>query len=47
VLNLLAAGDGPATVTVFAEDLDPAAGRPEARAAWIGLTLTLTETRWA
>lgn len=47
VLNLLAAGDGPAAVTVFAEDLDPAAGRPGARAAWIELTLTLTETRWA
>jgi hypothetical protein len=47
VLNLLASGDGPAAVTVFAEDLDPAAGRPEARAAWIELKLTLTETRWA
>lgn len=47
VLNLLAASDGPAAVTVFAEDLDPAAGRPGARAAWIELTLTLTETRWA
>jgi hypothetical protein len=47
VLNLLASGEGPAAVTVFAEDLDPGAGRPEARAAWIELTLTLTETRWA
>lgn len=47
VLNLLAAGDGPAAVTAFAEDLDPEAGRPGARAEWIELTLTLTETRWA
>jgi hypothetical protein len=47
VLNLLAAGDGPAAVTVFAEDLAPGPARPEARAAWIELTLTLTETQWA
>ncbi|HYC67710.1 tyrosinase family protein [Brevundimonas sp.] len=46
VLNLLAAGDGPAAVTVFAEDLAPELGRPDARAAWMELTLTLTETRW-
>lgn len=47
VLNLLAAGDGPAAVTVFAEDLAPELGRGEARADWIELKLTLTETRWA
>lgn len=47
VLNLLAASDGPAAVTVFAEDLAPELARTEARAAWMELTLTLTETRWA
>ncbi len=47
VLNLLASGDGPAAVTAFAEDLAPETGRPGARAEWIELTLTLTETRWA
>lgn len=47
VLNLLAAADGPAAVTVFAEDLAPELGRADARAAWLELTLTLTETRWA
>ncbi|HYE48593.1 MAG TPA: tyrosinase family protein [Azospirillaceae bacterium] len=47
VLNLLGAEDGPAGVTVFAEDLAPELGRPDARAAWIELKLTLTETRWA
>ncbi|GAA0869118.1 hypothetical protein GCM10009116_09540 [Brevundimonas basaltis] len=47
VLNLLAASDGPAAVTVFAEDLAPELARPGARAEWIELTLTLTETRWA
>jgi hypothetical protein len=47
VLNLLAADDGPAGVTVFAEDLAPELARPEPRAEWIELTLTLTETRWA
>lgn len=46
VLNLLAAEDGPAGVTVFAEDLAPELARPDARAAWIELTLTLTETQW-
>ena len=47
VLNLLASGDGPAAVTVFAEDLAPELGRPDAPAEWIELNLTLTETRWA
>ena len=47
VLNLLAASDGPAAVTVFAEDLAPELGRGEARGEWIELKLTLTETRWA
>ena len=47
VLNLLAGSEGPAAVTVFAEDLAPEAGRPEARAEWLELTVTLTETRWA
>ncbi|HYC73503.1 tyrosinase family protein [Brevundimonas sp.] len=47
VLNLLASGDGPAAVTVFAEDLAPELARPAARVAWMELTLTLTETRWA
>jgi hypothetical protein len=47
VLNLLASGDGPAAVTVSAEDLAPELARPGARAAWIELKLTLTETRWA
>jgi len=47
VLNLLAAGEGPVTVSVAAEDLLPEAGRPEPQAAWIELKLTLTETRWA
>ena len=47
VLNLLAASDGPAAVTVFAEDLAPELVRGDARAEWIELTLTLTETRWA
>ena len=47
VLNLLAAGDGPAEVFAFADDLAPELGRPEARALWIELKLTLTETRWA
>ncbi len=47
VLNLLAAGEGPAEVTAFAEDLAPELGRPDARARWIELKLTLTETRWA
>lgn len=47
VLNLLAASDGPATVTAFAEDLAPELGRSDARAGWIELRLTLTETRWA
>lgn len=47
VLNLLAASDGPAAVTVFAEDLAPELARGEARAEWIELKLTLTETRWA
>lgn len=47
VLNLLAPNDGPAAVTVFAEDLAPELSRPGARAEWIELTLTLTETRWA
>lgn len=47
VLNLLAAEDGPAAVTAFAEDLAPELARPGARAEWIELTLTLTETRWA
>ena len=47
VLNLLASGDGPAAVTVFAEDLAPELGRADARAVWIELKLTLTETRWA
>ena len=47
VLNLLAASDGPAAVTVFAEDLAAGLARPDARAVWIELKLTLTETRWA
>ncbi|MCS6627128.1 tyrosinase family protein [Roseibacterium beibuensis] len=47
VLNLLAASEGPAAVTVFAEDLAPELARADARAAWIELKLTLTETRWA
>lgn len=47
VLNLLAASDGPAAVTVFAEDLAPELARGDARAEWIELKLTLTETRWA
>lgn len=47
VLNLLAAGEGPAEVFAFAEDLAPALARPEARPLWIELKLTLTETRWA
>ena len=47
VLNLLAASEGPVTVSVAAEDLLPEAGRPEPQAAWIELKLTLTETRWA
>jgi hypothetical protein len=47
VLNLLAASDGPAAVTVFAEDLAPELARADARAEWVELTLTLTETRWA
>ena len=47
VLNLLVASDGPAAVTVFAEDLAAGLARPDARAVWIELKLTLTETRWA
>lgn len=47
VLNLLASGDGPAAVTVFAEDLAPELARADTRAEWIELKLTLTETRWA
>lgn len=47
VLNLLAASDGPAAVAVFAEDLAPELARADARAEWIELKLTLTETRWA
>lgn len=47
VLNLLAYEDGAATIAVWAEDLAPEAGRPEAQAAWLELELTLTETRWA
>jgi hypothetical protein len=47
VLNLLAAADGPAVVSVAAEDLLPEAGRPAPQGAWIELKLTLTETRWA
>lgn len=46
VLNLLAEGDGPVTITVEAEDLSPEMGRPPARAVGIELALTLTESRW-
>lgn len=47
VLNLLASGDGAAEVAAFAEDLAPELARAEARAEWMELRLTLTETRWA
>lgn len=47
VLNLLADTDGPVAVTVFADDLAPEDGRPDATATAIELELTLTEGRWA
>jgi hypothetical protein len=47
ILNLLFAGDGAAVISVDAEDLAPEDGRPAAQAAWLELTLTLTESRWA
>lgn len=46
VLNLLAEGDGPVTISVEAEDLSPEMGRPAARAVGMELALTLTESRW-
>lgn len=46
ILNLVAEGEGPVTVTVEAEDLSPEVGRPPARAIGMELTLTLTESRW-
>ena len=46
ILNLVAEGDGPVTISVNAEDLAPEMGRPAARALGIELALTLTESRW-
>lgn len=46
ILNLVAEGDGPVTISVNAEDLAPEMGRPAARALGIELVLTLTESRW-
>lgn len=46
ILNLIAEGDGPVTVSVEAEDLTPELGRAPARALKIDLALTLTESRW-
>ncbi len=46
ILNLVAEGDGPVTISVNAEDLAPEVGRPAARALGIELALTLTESRW-
>lgn len=47
VLNLLAEANGPAVVTVEAEDLSPEMNRAAARAVALDLSLTLTESRWA
>ena len=47
VLNLLAEADGPALVTVEAEDLSPEMNRPAAQGVALDLSLTLTESRWA
>src|SRR5690606_1207138 len=47
VLNLIGDGDEAVTVSVEAEDLDPASGRPPAQGVALDLSLTLTESRWA
>lgn len=46
ILNLVADGDGPVSLTVEAEDLSPEDGRPPARMVGMELALTLTESRW-
>jgi len=47
VLNLIGDGDRPVTVSVEAEDLNAAAGRPAAQGVSLDLSLTLTASRWA